>query len=193
MWPWEHAAVGYLLFSLVVHVLYRRSPVGAGALLLLFATQLPDLVDKPLSWGLDLFPAGFSVAHSVFVAVPVGIAGAWLLARTGRRDAAVALVVGYWSHLVGDVVSPLRAGDPLAPDRLLWPVVRQEPYGEDLGLGRGLVYVREYVAEVASQGLTPALALSAAALFLAVALWVVDGLPGLGWLHRAAVGQQGRK
>ncbi|MFW5919924.1 MAG: metal-dependent hydrolase, partial [Halanaeroarchaeum sp.] len=28
MWPWEHAAVGYLTYSLAVHLLRRRSPTG---------------------------------------------------------------------------------------------------------------------------------------------------------------------
>jgi hypothetical protein len=193
MWPWEHAALGYLVFSLVIHALYRRSPTGASALVLLVGTQLPDLVDKPLSWGLELFPVGFAVAHSVFVAVPFALACTLLARRHGRAKLGVALLVGYWSHLLGDVLSPLRSGGEPAMGRILWPLVEYESYGDDLGLARGLVYIREYVAEVAATGLTTALALSLALTALAVSLWAVDGFPGVAWLfrrvHRGGAGE----
>jgi hypothetical protein len=187
MWPWEHAAVGYLAFSVVVHALYRRSPAGAGALVLGIATQFPDLVDKPLSWGLGLFPTGFAVGHSVFVAVPLALAGAAVAVRFERGEVAVALLVGYWSHLAADVLSPLRSGGEPAVGRVLWLVVELEPYGDDLGVARGLVYLREYLSEIAATGLSGALAVSLGLFVLAVGAWAADGFPGVRWLIRRVI------
>lgn len=73
MMPWGHAAFGYALYSLGHRAWTRAPPSGKAVLAALFGTQLPDLVDKPLSWGLHLFPQGYSVAHSVFVAIPIGL------------------------------------------------------------------------------------------------------------------------
>ena len=81
MWPWEHAAVGYLLLSLGSRASGRGPPSTPAVLALLFGTQLPDLVDKPLSWEFDLFPSGYAVGHSALVAVPVGL----LVLALGRR------------------------------------------------------------------------------------------------------------
>jgi hypothetical protein len=38
---------------------------GLAAALVAVAALLPDLVDKPLSWWLDVLPAGTSLAHSL--------------------------------------------------------------------------------------------------------------------------------
>ena len=185
MWPWEHAAVGYLVYSLSVRRLTGAPPSDRAAWALLFGTLVPDLVDKTLSWGLGLFPTGYAVGHSIFVAVPVGVL---VLQRARGRSRALscwAFVTGYWSHLVGDVLSPLRAGDPVAVERLLWPVVVGGPYEESYGLERGLVYLGDFVAGFGSMG--PAgLALTLVLPALTVALGVADGLPGVGPLVRAS-------
>lgn len=185
MWPWEHAALGYVLFSFFVHVTEGRPPAGPSAILLGVATLVPDLVDKPLSWGLHLFPSGYAVAHSVLVAVPVGVLAVVLGRRRQRPLAGLAVLVGYWSHLVGDVVSPLRAGEPLAVDRILWPLVVQDPYARRLGLDRGAYYVVEYLGSVSAGELTGGALLVFLGTLAAIALWVVDGAPGLDVLRRA--------
>jgi hypothetical protein len=140
----------------------------------------PDLVDKPLSWGLELFPSGYAIGHSVFVALPVGIAVLLAGDRRDRAELAVPFVVGYWSHLLGDVGSGLLYGDGLALSTVLWPVVRREPYGESLGLfGRGWHYFREFVGGLAATDRPGPLLLAAAApVGLALALWLLDGAPG---------------
>jgi hypothetical protein len=61
MWPWEHLAVGYLLYS-VSCVLWGRYPTRIGVAALAFGTQFPDLVDKPLGWWLGVLPSGQSFA-----------------------------------------------------------------------------------------------------------------------------------
>ena len=48
MWPWEHLAIGYLAYSLLGRLAWRRPPTVGTAITVAFGTQFPDLVDKPL-------------------------------------------------------------------------------------------------------------------------------------------------
>lgn len=180
MWPWEHAALGYLLYSLGLRAFGRSSPTDVGFYVLLFATQLPDLVDKPLAWGLGVFRTGHALGHSVFVAAPLSLLAAALAVRRDRPRLGIAFVVGYWSHILSDVLDPLRYGEPPMPERALWPLVIGGPYEEDLGLARGLEYLERFLASLAT---TDSLTLVVVYLLLplgTVALWVSDGMPGLG-------------
>lgn len=184
MWPWEHAAVGYLLYSLWTRARTRDPPSDLAAVAVLFGTLLPDLIDKPLSWGLGVFQTGYAIGHSVFVAAPVGVAVGLLAARVDRRRVGVAFVVGYWAHLAGDVLNPLRNGNPPSADPVLWPVVIGPPYEESLGLGRGLMYfgdLFESLQTVDSVTLIVAYLLIPLA---AIAVWIADGLPGVALLGR---------
>lgn len=183
MWPWEHAAVGYLLYSLGLRAFGRDPPSGREAVLLLVATQVPDLVDKPLSWVLGVFPTGYALGHSAFVAVPVGTAVLAASRVRGRGRLGVALVAGYWAHLAADVLSPLRSGGPPVPERVLWPVVPGTPYEADLGAGRGVAYLTEFVGSLATADpltLVAYLLLPIATLVV----WIRDGTPGIGPLRR---------
>jgi len=74
MWPWGHLAVGYVAFSVFVRFRLGRQPSGHAALALAVATQLPDLIDKPLAWQFGLLSSGISVAHSILVGVPLAFA-----------------------------------------------------------------------------------------------------------------------
>lgn len=74
MWPWGHLAVGYLLYSGAVHLRTGRPPRAAAVVVLAVGTQLPDVVDKTLAWVYHAVPQGYAAGHSVFVAVPVGLA-----------------------------------------------------------------------------------------------------------------------
>ncbi|TQQ79324.1 metal-dependent hydrolase [Halonotius terrestris] len=180
MWPWEHAALGYLTYSLSRRARGQAPPAELPTVALLFGTQLPDLIDKPLSWGLGIFTTGSALGHSLLFAVPLGLLIGVAAVRTDRRALGAGFVVGYWSHLVGDVVNPLRYGDPIAVDRVLWPFVAQEPYDQDLGLGRGLVYFGELFESLLS---IDSVTLVVAYLLLTlatVALWFADGAPGVG-------------
>jgi len=183
MWPWEHVAVGYLLVSAYRHARFRDGPTELSALLAVFGAALPDLVDKPLSWGLGLFPQGYSVAHSVFVCAAL-VALAYALAyRSGRVPAATAFAVGYGSHLVGDILFPAMQGGRLAFDRVLWPVVTLPPYEHRLGFfARAFLYVHRHLARTLAHGLGPELALELGLMLLVVLLWLYDGVPGLGLL-----------
>lgn len=178
MWPWEHAAAGYLLYSLGLRALGRDPPADGEAIVLLGGTQLPDLVDKPLSWGLGLFPSGYAVAHSAVVAVPVGLLVSAVLVRKGKTRTGVAFVVGYWSHLLGDVLSPLRGGDSPVVDRVLWPLVETTPYETDYGLRRGLVYLDGFVAQLTTLDTTGVVLAYLVVPLATAVLWTLDGTPG---------------
>lgn len=178
MWPWEHTAFGYLLYSLGRRALGSDPPDDAAAMVLAVATVLPDLVDKPLSWGLDLFPTGYAVAHSVFAAIPLAAVALFLGRKYDRLSLGVAFGIGYWSHLLGDVLNPLRTGDPLDWSRILWPVAETQPYETDLGLGRGLRYLREFVDAIPTMDPLAVLVLVGLPLLTAL-VWLLDGAPGV--------------
>lgn len=190
MWPWEHAAVGYLLLSLGLRASGRPPPSTAAAVVLVFGTQLPDLVDKPLSWEFDVFPSGYAVGHSAFVAVPVGLLVLVLARRVERPRLGVAFVVGYWSHLVADVLGPLRDGRGPMVSRVLWPVVEAHPYRQDFGLSRGLVYLGRFLSDLPSMDLTSVLLLYLALPLATLVLWIIDGSPGFSAIASAVRGSR---
>lgn len=184
MWPWEHLAVGYLLFSLGARVFGRDPPDDIEFAVLAIATQLPDLVDKPLSWGLGVFPTGHAVGHSAFVAVPLGIGILVVANRFGRLRTGVAFDVGYWSHLAADVLNPLRSGGAPIVSRVLWPVANNTGYETDYGLGRGIVYIERFLSELL---VTDPVSVFLTYLLLPLAtlgIWLADGAPGVGLLGR---------
>ena len=186
MWPWEHAAVGYLLYSLGLRALGRDPPSDREAVVLLVATQVPDLVDKPLSWVFGVFPTGYALGHSAFVAVPVGAAVLVASRARGRVRLGVALVVGYWAHLAADVLDPLRSGGSPTIDRVLWPVVSGTPYEEDLGAGRGVAYLTEFVGSLAAVDPLTLVGVYLLLPIITLVVWVRDGAPGTGPLRSLA-------
>ncbi|MCL7419035.1 MAG: metal-dependent hydrolase, partial [Halalkalicoccus sp.] len=89
MWPWGHAALAYVLYS----ALRRRrggSPGGVATIVVVFASQLPDLIDKPLAWTLGVIPSGRMLAHAPAVALPLCVAVYWYFARRSRAEYGVA-------------------------------------------------------------------------------------------------------
>jgi len=180
MWPWEHVAFGYVLYSLGSHAIRREPPAEWTVFALGLGTLVPDLVDKPLSWSLGLFPTGYSVAHSALVAVPT-VAGFYVVGRwTGRDRYALAFGVGYLSHLVGDVVYPVVLGGSLAPERVLWPVVALPPYEDRVGFtGRALRYLLDFLGDVLAGQAGHLLAFEGSLALAVLALWLYDGRPGV--------------
>jgi hypothetical protein len=180
MWPWEHLAFGYVVYSLTARIAWRRSPGGVEAAAVVLATQLPDLIDKPLSWGLGVFPAGYAMGHSIVVAVPLSAAAIALARRRERVADGLAFAVGYLSHLAGDLLSPLLSEGRLAFERVLWPFVSLPPYETTRGFaGRFLLYVGRYAHEATEPENWPLL-VAYLGLFVAVgALWMLDGAPGV--------------
>ena len=109
-------------------VRYRRFPAGTTILLLFFATQFPDVVDKPLAWGLGILPSGRMIAHSVVVAVPIWLGISVYAHRIDRQLEGGVVVFGYASHIVGDFYPILTLGTEyyFFPN-LFWPLLAANP------------------------------------------------------------------
>jgi len=170
MWPWGHAAVGYYCWSLVVRTLWDRPPTTAEVWVLLLATQVPDLVDKTLSWWWQLLPSGRSLAHSLFTTVLVVVIVVYLGRRFDTTCLSLAFALGYGSHIVSDAVLPLVRGETEYLVFLLWPLL-PTPYDDTgktfLGELRRLEYADIYSPYTILAGLI-------------VLLWIYDDFPGIG-------------
>ncbi|WP_121823392.1 metal-dependent hydrolase [Halostella salina] len=178
MWPWEHLAVGYLLFSPTVRLSAARTPTGVEAAVLAVATQLPDLIDKPLAWWLGVLPSGLSLGHSVFFAVPAVAAALALTSRAGVPGVGVAFGVGYLSHLLGDVIFN-SLGGTLRVGFLFWPAVSRASDGGTALLARVAELWGSFRLFLGTPVGRLYLLVEAAVLALALALWVADGVPGV--------------
>lgn len=183
MWPWEHLAVGYLLYSAWCRVVWKRPPTTRGALVVGFASVLPDLIDKPLSWWLHVLPSGRSLAHSLLTFLPLAVLVVLLGARVNSQKSSVAFIVGYASHLAGDVAYPLALRGEFYANFLLWPLMS---VGGDTE--RVLPHLRELVAAFVEFLGTPRgsayLVGELALLALTFAVWLRDGTPVLRALWR---------
>jgi len=182
MWPWEHLCFGYLLYSLVARGTGREQPSERDTAALAVATQLPDLIDKPLAWTVAVLPSGISLAHSLAFAVPCCLL-AWGLAR--RRSApalGVAFAVGYGSHLAGDSLYPLFTSGEAATAFLFWPFVARPPIEDTAFLSEVSQLFASFQTFLATPRGQVYLLAEATVLGLVVVLWVRDGRPGTGLL-----------
>lgn len=129
MWPWAHAAVGYLLYIGYAH--RRALPLrGLPVLATLLGTQAPDLLDKPLAWTFAVLPAGRSLGHSLLFAIPLAVL-CWsvVAGRFGRPAVALGAALGYVSHLFADGLGAVLSGEWVDLSYLLWPVLALPEYG----------------------------------------------------------------
>jgi hypothetical protein len=185
MWPWEHLALGYLLYSACSRWLWGRPPSATGTVVVAFASQLPDLVDKPLAWVLFVLPGGRSLGHSLLVGLPlIGVAFAIGWALDSCRGS-VAFAVGHLSHLLGDVIYPLVVRGDLRLGFLLWPVVPVED-GPDSTLPHVSELVAVFVEFLATPRGTLYLVADLLLLVAALAVWLLDGMPVLRGLFGTA-------
>lgn len=189
MWPWEHLAFGYILFSLWIHVRSRsfsRSvasmPPGEYAVwALALGTQLPDLIDKPGAWVFGVLPSGISLAHSMLISVPVALLAVLIGRRLGHAQTGEGFAIGYLSHLAGDVISPLVLQRPIPT--LLWPLVSGNVDNGPF-IGRVLEEFGDFLLFLTTPTGTVYLLAEGAFLALAVALWRRHGYPGIGVFRR---------
>ncbi|WP_290817868.1 metal-dependent hydrolase [Halovivax sp.] len=178
MWPWEHAIVGYVAYSLFCHLYYRDSPDGPEAFAVIFASVLPDLIDKPLAWEYGVFESGYALGHSIFVAVPLSIAVGLLARRWGRGRAGLAFAVGYLLHLPADVLDGYYRGDVVEFGILLWPVERGATYHEEPGFADQFVhFLGQYRAELTGGDPSTYVLAQLGLAGLAALLWLYDGAP----------------
>jgi len=139
--PWTHAVLAYLAFSLATHARSRTPPTTRETVLVALGAVLPDLVDKPLAWQFGVLEGGRTLAHSVFVAVPLSAAAVALAVRRGKPRLGLAFAAGYLLHLPGDLLPDFLQTGEIAVGTLLWPVT-------DGGGGQGESFVGEFTANV---------------------------------------------
>lgn len=180
MWPWEHAIMGYLVYSLFCHAVYRDAPGGLEAFAVVFASVLPDLVDKPLAWEYGVFEAGYAIGHSIFVAVPLSIAVGLLARSAGRPRTGLAFGLGYLLHLPADVLDAYVRDGVSQPELMLWPVATVDGGAAEAGFREQFLqlfgrYHQELLAGDLSTYRWLQLGLAALAFFL----WLYDGAPVL--------------
>jgi len=177
MWPWEHLAFAYVLYSLTKNVGFRASPSGRETILVAIGSQFPDLVDKPLGWTFGFAETGYSIGHSIFVAPVVCLVAYAVAARRETRALAGAFSLAYLSHPIADLLSQLLRDGVVDGRIMLWPIA--SPPGTDHGgfLDHLLLYLARYIYQLLTGGLTIEIV---GQLFLGlavVALWLSDGAP----------------
>jgi len=173
MWPLGHAAVAYLCYSLFVRARAISPPDGLAVIVLLFGSQFPDLVDKPLSWYLGVLPTGRTLAHSLLVIGPLVVVVYLLAARYSRPEYGLAFGLGAVSHVLVDALPALWGGTD--PGFLLWPLIPVEPYGNGAPTVTTL-----FIDSLGDPYFLSEFVLAA----LALVVWRREGYPGLDVVRR---------
>lgn len=176
MWPWGHLAVAYLIYSAYTRYGHGRIPRAFPTLALAVGSQLPDLIDKPLGWTLDVLPGGRTLGHSLFFAA-VLFAVVYLVARRyDRIEIAAALAIGHLVHLVTDLPADVVTGDFGGAVYLLWPLLEPPEYEAVEGILAGFLRFSP----------TPSELIQFSLLAVAIVVWYWDGRPGLAVPKRLA-------
>lgn len=128
MWPWTHAAIGYLSYTLYVALRRRESPTNAETVVVVVGTQIPDLIDKPLAWTFGVLPTGRSLGHSLLTATVLIGLGAVLLRKRHRGNLVIPFAVGYVTGIVTDLPMSVLWGDFSKATFVLWPVLPSPAY-----------------------------------------------------------------
>lgn len=179
MWPWEHIAVGYLLYSGYVHLSYGESPGTLPALAVLFGALFPDLIDKPLAWSFKVVASGISVTHSLFTAVALSAVSIVVLDRLGHRQVGTGFSIAYLAHLPSDAIYPVLLGSPLHISPYFWPLTTATGAVQGGFLENFVYYFTQFLAFLATpQGLL-FLGLEVALIGTTVLVWISDECPGL--------------
>ncbi|WP_440772780.1 metal-dependent hydrolase [Natronorubrum sp. DTA28] len=180
MWPWEHAIVGYLVYSLFCHVIYRDSPGGLEAFTVVFASVLPDIIDKPLAWEYGVFDAGYALGHSIFFAVPLSILVGLVARSAGRPRTGIAFGLGYLLHLPSDVLDAYVREGVYQPAIMLWPVETVGPGVHEQGfIDQFFLLFNRYSSELLAGELSTYLWIQVGMAGFAFLLWLYDGAPVL--------------
>lgn len=133
MYPLGHVALGYLLYVVYGIGAGRVLPYRWELVLLVIASQIPDIIDKPLAF-YGILASGRSFGHSLIGMIIIAAGTVWIGkflystygANQWDRQSLVnfpsAFVIGYGSHLVGDTIGSFP-GDPGNVRFLFWPIL----------------------------------------------------------------------
>lgn len=140
MLPLGHAAGAYLAYVGAAAITARRLPARLSLVPLVFASQLPDLIDKPLAY-YGVLPSGRAFGHSLltFALLTAAVVAAArardrLTHPTLRRLLALSplpFAIGYATHLLGDAYRALLAGQFRGASYLVWPLLPAPRYPSD--------------------------------------------------------------
>ncbi|ACV11267.1 putative membrane-bound metal-dependent hydrolase [Halorhabdus utahensis DSM 12940] len=166
MWPWGHAAVGYLCYVGIATITGDRR-YGLPVLAVLLGTQFPDLIDKPLAWTVPLLPSGRSLAHSLVTTGPV-LLGALLIAYRARPRrsylvATLGFALGHVTHVLGDGLHAFLDGMYSDLSYLAWPVLAPPAYETE----------QSFIAHFQQFEPTGTVLFEFALVGLAIAVWVI--------------------
>lgn len=176
MWPWGHLAGGYLLFSAWRRARHDPTPGDRETVVVAVATQLPDVVDKPLALTVSLLPGGRSLAHSLLAAT-IASALVWrYAANRDHQDLGTAFAVGYWSHLLADSALPALTGSHADLAFLAWPFLPLPgPTDSHSILGR----FWELAVALSGGNVPPFFVAELGLVVAAAVLWTRHGAPGV--------------
>lgn len=169
MWPGSHAAIGYLTWSAIARYRAGRPPTTKEFWVVILASQLPDLIDKPLAWSFGVLPAGRSVAHSLLTAALLGAVAIKLARRWDQTLVGVAFTISYTEHLLADTVSPLLDGRFAYTHYLLWPLLPMPPYDTE----------RSIIEEFAVFPVDSLFDFRVLFVVITLIIWWLDGMPGI--------------
>ncbi|SDC62486.1 metal-dependent hydrolase [Natrinema hispanicum] len=180
MWPWEHAIVAYLAYSLCCHIAFRKSPTGLEAFAVVFASVLPDLIDKPLAWEFGVFDSGYAIGHSIFFAVPLAILIGTIAHAATRPGVGLAFGLGYLSHPPADIIDSVFRQGALQVELMLWPITPVEGRPPGPGLLEGFFYFFDrYWSAVLTGDLSTYLLFQFGLAGVVLVVWLADGAPVL--------------
>jgi hypothetical protein len=180
MWPWEHAIVGYLAYSLFSRLYYRESPTGLAAFAAVFASVLPDLIDKPLAWEFGVFQTGYALGHSIFFAIPLAVVVGVGARSIGRTPAGIAFGLGYLLHPLSDVLDGYLRGGQAYPELMLWPVETVGTNDHSQGfLEEFSRLFGQYQQDFVAGELSTYMWLQLGLVMVAALVWLADGAPVL--------------
>ncbi|OIB57354.1 metal-dependent hydrolase [Natrialba sp. SSL1] len=178
MWPWEHAIIGYLAYSLFCHLYYRDSPTGFEAIAAVFASVLPDIIDKPLAWEYGFFETGYALGHSIFFAIPLALVIGWLARSVEQTRIGIAFGIGYLLHSPSDILHHYATSQKIQYELMLWPLAPVGSYEYPPGFVEySMSLFGRYQNQVLVADFSIYIWIQAGVAVLTFLLWLYDGAP----------------
>ena len=128
MQPTTHALIGISLVLAYGLLRYRQLPTWRLLFVALFASLLPDVVDKPLAWTFGLLPSGRVGLHSLPIAIPIIVVVLLVALYRDRLAYGLVFAWGYLAHIAADFWRVLTVGpEYYYYPNLFWPLLAANP------------------------------------------------------------------